>query len=218
MSNNPEFTFPVGEFHLSAGNATPLMDATFSYSQPPWRPETDYTVKGKRGYLVMKVPVSMKNLKDGDNNKWDISLSKDLPLDLEIDMGVGQGHFDLGGLTLGRVDLEVGIGEYHIDLAGSSPAKVEIDSGIGEVEIDLSGPWSNDLSANIRSGLGELTLVLPRGVGVRVEVTGLLGSVEAGGFARDGDIYTNDVYGESEHTLHISVARGIGGVGLKLAE
>ena len=35
---------------------------------------------------------------------------------------------------------------------------------------------------------------------------------------KDGDIYTNDVYGESEHTLHISVARGIGGVGLKLAE
>jgi hypothetical protein len=41
--------------------------------------------------------------------------------------------------------------------------------GAGEVTVDLTGDWQNDLDVNIEGGVGEITLRLPRGVGVRVE-------------------------------------------------
>ena len=61
-------------------------------------------------------------------------------------------------------------------------------------------------------------LILPRDVGVRVEVQGLLGSIEAPGFSRQDGRYINEAYGDGGDELRVSVAGGIGDVELRLVD
>jgi hypothetical protein len=55
-------------------------------------------------------------------------------------------------------------------------------------------------------------------VGVRVEAESGLGSVDASGFNREGDVYTNDAYGRTDVTVSVKVDVGVGGLGLELAD
>jgi hypothetical protein len=52
-------------------------------------------------------------------------------------------------------------------------------------------------------------------VGVRVDIDGGLGKVDAAGLARDGDVYTNNAYGESDVTLRIEIEGGVGRINLQ---
>ena len=93
-----------------------------------------------------------------------------------------------------------------------------MEAGVGSARVDLSGEWRNDLDTSFRCGVGSLVLPLPRDTGVRVEVRGLLGSIEATGFAKNGDRYTNEAYGDGGYELEASVAGGIGDVELRLVD
>jgi hypothetical protein len=84
--------------------------------------------------------------------------------------------------------------------------------------MDLSGGWQHDLDAKINSGVGELSLRLPREVCVRVDAEGGLGSVNASGLAQDDNVYINDACDGSGVTLRIEIDAGIGGVNLEVEE
>jgi hypothetical protein len=75
-----------------------------------------------------------------------------------------------------------------------------------------------DPDARLEGGAGKATLRLPRDVGVRVDVLGGLGKVNAPGFTKDGDSYVNDVYGESEVTVRVDVQVSLGAIDLELGE
>jgi hypothetical protein len=53
---------------------------------------------------------------------------------------------------------------------------------------------------------------------VRVEARKGLGEINAAGLNKNGDIYTNQAYGQSEVTLDIKIEGGIGSLNLQLAE
>ena len=106
-----------------------------------------------------------------------------------------------------------------MDLAGTtSLTKLGINIGAGEARVDLTGDRQTDLEANIKGGLGNATLRLPRGVGVRVDVDRGLGKVNASGLKKDGEAYVSDAYGESDVTLRIDVEAGLGNIYLELGE
>jgi hypothetical protein len=86
------------------------------------------------------------------------------------------------------------------------------------VILDLRGDWQQDLSATIQGGVGAVEVKLPAGTGVRVEVRGGLGEVQARGLSQSGSVYTNAAYGSSEVTLDIVVQGGIGSVMLEVGE
>ena len=118
-----------------------------------------------------------------------------------------------------RLDANAGAGDVTVNLAGaSSLTRLDIDIGAGNVTLDLSGDWQVDLDADIKGGAGRATLWLPGDVGVRVDVQGGLGKVNASGLQKAGDAYVNDAYGKSEVTLHIDVEAGIGTIDLEVGE
>ncbi len=141
----------------------------------------------------------MFDLRGGDHivNEWDLHLGKDIPLDLDVELGAGQSDLALGGLRLTELDIR---------------------TGAGESTIDLSGDWERDLDVNIQGGVGKSTLRLPEDVGVRVRADVGLGDVDAHGLSKDGDAYVNDAYGESDITLDINLDGGVGEVNLELAQ
>jgi hypothetical protein len=181
---------------LIGGGAEDLLEADFTYSQETWKPEVSYQVSGTQGRLSIRQPsavgvVAVPNVQ----YEWDLRLNSEVPMDARIHLGVGGGSLDLGDLNL---------------------ESLELDLGVGGAEVDLTGSWEADLAASIHSGVGGVKLVLPRDVGVRVEAEAGLGAVEALGFNREGDIYTNDAYGRTETTLHIKADVGVGGLELDL--
>jgi hypothetical protein len=184
----------AGELKVGGG-ADSLMEADFAYNVPDWQPEVSYDVSSGTGNLSVEQPDQNTDMRDDDRNEWDIHLNDGVPTNLHVVMGAGESDFDLSGLTLTGLDLRVGAGPSTVDLAGD---------------------WNRDVDASIRGGAGVATVRLPSRMGVRVDVAGGLGEVQAKGLSRDGDAYVNDAYGKSEVTLNVDIEGGVGLIRLEV--
>lgn len=188
----------IGDLEVQGGTDE-LLDAEFTYNIADWKPEVDYRANGAQGRLTISQPGGNFEGVPDDNIRyeWDLLLNEDVPMDMEVSLGVGGGYLDLSGLNLTDLDVE---------------------TGVGETTVDLTGNWEESFNVRIRGGIGRVAVRLPDGVGVRVEPETGLGSIDVRGLIRDGDTYTNAAYGESEVSLDISVEGGIGEIVLTLAE
>ena len=206
----------AGELTISGG-AAELMDATFTYNVDEWTPQISYATDDQQGNLAIRQPARAFDgiPTDEVRNSWQIKLNDDIPLDLNLELGAGVGELDLRDLTLERLAVKTGAGETKINLAGSSVPTLNIDAGVGSMTIDLTGEWQNDLKALIRSGIGELTVKLPREAGVRVSVSqGMVTELTTRGLTAKGQSFVNEAYGQSPVTLDIELEGGIGQITL----
>jgi hypothetical protein len=186
-----------------------------------WKPEVNYEVSDGIGQLKVNQPDTREGLSldlDKVRYEWDLLFAEDVPVDLAISVGAGESQLELGDLMLDTLVFETGAGDTDIDLSGSTVRELEVRMGAGDVSVDLSGNWQQDLSADLKGGIGRATVILPTTAGVRVRVQGGLGQVNATGLTRDGAVYTNDAYGESQVTLDIRIEGGVGEINLELAE
>jgi hypothetical protein len=209
-----------GKLQIDGGAAT-LMDAEFTYNVEDWQPDVSYTVGSNQGRLVVEQP-SVENKfpfdLDDVRYEWDLRFADNMPLQLIITMGAGEGDLELDTLLLHSLDFAGGAGRVEIDLSDSTVQDLAVKMGAGNVALDLSGRWQQDLNAEIQGGIGSTSLRLPSDVGVRVEAHKGLGKINAAGFNKNDDIYTNQAYGQSEVTLDIKIQGGIGSLTLQLTE
>jgi len=215
------------EIKMAAGNlevvggASDLLEADFTYNVAELKPDVEY----RNDKLSVLTPdVESRNIGilwdlDDYRYEWDLRLNDEVPMDMNITMGAGTSDLDLGSLSLRTLDIDAGAGEITLDLSGtSSLTRLSVDAGVGEITIDLTGDWQQDLDAAIRAGVGRLTILLPRDVGVRLDVEGGITDIDTRGLNRDGDDYVNDAYGESEVTLRIEIDAGIGQIDLEVVD
>ncbi len=182
---------PVGEFTLTGGSSDAI-DGTFRYSKD-WTPRTEYSIESSTGVLRIDQP-SLNDIAFPGNrtNEWDLRLASGIPVDLDVELGVGQSELDLRDVDVRRFNAL---------------------TGVGETTIDLSGVRSNNVTARIESGLGVLTVRVPSGVGVRVmTISEGVGEFSAQGLHAQGDDYVNDAYATSSVKMEISLHRGLGEV------
>src|SRR6202007_995764 len=90
----------------------------------------------------------------------------------------------------------------------------DMTMGAGQADLDLTGDRKKDLIANLEGGVGQVTIRLPRNVGVVVQASGGIGSVDAHGLRHDNDEYTNEAYGKTPATIHLKVQGGVGQISL----
>lgn len=109
-------------------------------------------------------------------------------------------------------------GEVEINLRNTSVPDVDFKALAGEATLNLSGAWKNNMLADIRGGFGSITLILPSDVGVELEISGILGDVDAPRMRKDGNTYFNKAFGETAHTLYLDVNGGIGDVSVEWVE
>ena len=122
-------------------------------------------------------------------NEWNVRFSREIPLELRIDMGAGQGNLHFRDIPVTRLDLNL---------------------GAGQVDVDLTGDRKADLVADIEGGVGQANIRLPKNIGVIAHASGGIGNIEAHGLKNVGDEYTNTAYGKSPVTIHLKVEGGIG--------
>ena len=192
-----EINFGAGDLKVTGG-AENLLEADFTYNVTELKPEVEYT----NGTLVLWQPESkglqldLRSIADF-RNEWGLQLNNLVPMDLRVEMGAGTSDLQLAGLSLTGLDITLG--------AGNST-------------VDLSGDWARDLDVTIHAGAGDITVRLPRDVGVRVQVDAAVGTVESRGLKQDGDNYTNAAYGESDTTLQVDIEAGVGQINLEVEE
>jgi hypothetical protein len=213
-----EIDMGAGELAVSGG-AAELLEADFAYNVAEFKPLVEFD----DGLLVVRQPEveGRASIWDVDDYRyeWDLRFNDDVPIEMSVNLGAGRTDLDLGSLTLTRLGVDAGAGEVTVDLGGaSSLTRLDVKMGAGKLTLDLTGDWRADLDGKIEGGLGEATLQLPRGVGVRVEVEGGLGAVNASGLTKDGSAYVNDAYGQSDVTLRIDIEAGVGAIDLELGE
>jgi hypothetical protein len=185
----------AGELRVRGADQEPLLEASFEYNRDRNRPEVDYRLSGDKGILQVR-HARRRGINFGTTrNRWDLNLSKAVPIDLDIDLGAGKSDIDLRGLKLQHV---------------------EIDMGVGEMILDLQGPHEKSFNVKIDGGVGSGKLTLPSEVGVRVKVDGGIGSVNAHGLTKQGGAYTNEAYGRSPVTIEIDIDAGIGSIDLRV--
>lgn len=177
---------------IMRGGAAPLMDADFSYRSSDGKPEVSYDLNGTRGTLHVRQP-SHHSIGNNGKNHWELRLNEDVPMDISVKMGAGEGRLDLGNTTLHSLDVEVGVGELHLDLTGHP---------------------RGDMDVRLRGGVGEATLRLPRRARLDIEAHGGIGEITARGLTKRGDRWVNEPSGEADATIHVNVNGGIGGINL----
>lgn len=178
------------------GGAGELMEGTFTYNVPSWKPKISYSESGDHGKLTVEQPGGAHGHVGDTKYSWDVRLNNKVPVEIHVEMGAGKSNLELGDLSLTKLHVEMGAGDCTVDLAGN---------------------WKQNVDAHLEGGVGRATIKLPRGVGVRVTVEGGLGSVSAADFEKEGDAYVNDEYGKSPVTVNVKVEGGIGKVILELS-
>jgi len=180
----------AGELQMQSG-ATTLLDADFRYTGDA-KPEVNYDVAGDRGNLVVRQP-SHHHIGGNRKNQWTLRLNDDVPMDISVKVGAGEGRLNLGQLNLHSVN---------------------VDMGAGELKLDLTGHPRNSVEVSVHGGVGEANIHLPRRARIEVEAHGGLGEITAHGLNKRGDLWVNEPGGESAPAMHVQVHGGIGSINL----
>jgi hypothetical protein len=180
-----------GQLNVSGGSGH-LLNAEFHFDRKGDNPTVDYHVSDGRGILDVNQDSGNVNFGPSDNT-WDLDFTDEVPLDLRVDMGAGQGN-----LKLRDVDV----------------TNVELHMGAGQVVMDLTGPRKSDLAVSVKGGVGQVTIRLPKDVAVTAHAAGGIGAVRAEGLHKNDEDYTNDAFGKTPHKISVDVQGGIGEIEL----
>jgi len=156
--------------------------------------------------------------------------SPTVPLALYANLGAGDAHLDLGGMTLTSLEVHgtatratvdfsapthgpcksatfaVGAAELdvrHLAQAGCDAVKVE--GALGAVSLSFDGDWRRDATLTVDLAMGGLTLQLPAGIGVRIVGERFLAPFAAKGFVRTGDTWTTPGFDQASHKLRVDL-------------
>jgi hypothetical protein len=201
------FSEPIGEaasarvsLDLSSGpteitalsDSNDLIDADLTYTG-----EIEFEVRGDRDKAISLNERDADVLfgfewfaDDDDELRWDIGLSPQVPLDLEVDGGSGSLALDLRALQLtglkldvgsgavdgslpaaeGRYDARVdgGSGQCRLNIPGGADVDLRIDIGSGSFNVDIGA--DADVRLRVDGGSGRLTIDLPEDAAAQLDV------------------------------------------------
>jgi hypothetical protein len=223
-----------------------IYEGEFIYSGS--RPDIRYDIIGDQGRLDIHFSGEGRS-NDEDEESRDIeSLNKlykndltlnfnqQIPVDLNLDLGVVKGSMELGGLKISNIDLEAGVSKTTIvfsepnrvsmksfaveggvgklaveKLGNANTSDFTFEGGVGSYELDLSGDYQQNLQGEITLGMGKLVLYLPRNIGARLSVDkSFLSSFDIDEVFKNGDVYTNNKWDKSKYNIDLNIETGVG--------
>ncbi|WP_088012236.1 toast rack family protein [Gottfriedia acidiceleris] len=187
----------AGVMNVSKGTKK-WVEGSIEYNNKYFNPDVSYKLKDSTGEV--RIDQSKKhfpNVKIGKlKNEWNLKLSNKVPINLDVNTGASKTNLDLRGLNLNEVEIEAGVGELNVNLGGS---------------------WNKSFEANIDTGVGKTTIVLPSDVGVKVNLDKGIGKANVIDLISKGNgVYVNEAYENADVKLTINMDIGVGEVNFKL--
>jgi hypothetical protein len=107
---------------------------------------------------------------------WNVRLSREVPLSLDIHGGVGPATLSLAQLKVRSCKVDTGVGELNLTLpAQQETIKVDLDGGVGQTRVFI--PENADVTLDIDGGIGAVEVTIPPGAAVQLKANTGLGSV-----------------------------------------
>jgi len=154
------------------------------------RVKRHFTVAGKIATFTLQTEGMTLGPFIGRGNQWswNLGLAPEVPLGLEVSLGVGLADVDLTGLTVDDLEVSVGIGQTTVTL-----------------------PDEGRFYGKIEGAIGETVVVIPAGLAARIRVdTGIAASDLPAGYQQRGDVYTSPDYASADDRVDLEVGQAIG--------
>lgn len=236
--------YGAGRVEIGATNAPVLYSMTLRYDEASSTPLHSYDPAAHALTLGVNGETDRFSRGGDDKNKGEmrLSLSRLVPLDLDLELGATKATLDLGGLNVLALQLESGASETVVDfsspnqgrmramtvdvgaasfearnLGNANAASMRVHGGVGSVELDFGGQWSQDMAVDVNLALGKLTMHVPHDVAVRVEVEKFLASFDQQGLQKRADGYYSENWDRAKYHLRVHAETTFGGIELDRA-
>ncbi|MGD8632186.1 MAG: LiaF-related protein [Anaerolineales bacterium] len=231
-----EFSEPIGvaedseiELDFSVGPATvyPLNDENLLFDAAVTHiGEMDFAVSGTASKVIRlderqeNVDLGWFDLVDKDELKWDVGITKLIPVTLDIKGGVGESELDLGELLLADLTVDVGVGDLNLSLPASEAGyEVYLDGGVGATDIDIAR--GANVTITIDGSVGDVRIDLPSNAEVRVDASVGVGNIRLpsnfervsgsdGNIVGDSGVWETSGYADADIRITIKYDGGVG--------
>ena len=152
--------------------------------------EVRLQVRGDTSKTLELAKRSNRPRSSGAGKRWDVGLTRRIPLELEVDGGSGPLELDLSGLNLRAASLDLGSGPLELALPATPGSyEVELEGGSGGGEVRIAAGAQVALTADLGSGAtrfvigedsyvtlnldygsGPVTVETPAGANIKLEV------------------------------------------------
>ncbi len=130
----------------------------------------------------------------GSNRGWDLDITPEIPLDLDISMGAGE--------------IDLNLAELQISKLGTS-------QGVGNLLLIL--PDGATLQADINQAIGKISILVPKDSAVRIEVSKALSTLDVPStFEKLGDYYYSPGYEQSIIKIDLNISQAIGSIQIQI--
>lgn len=185
----------AGRLNLGA-NTSKLLEVSYSNPQKG-EPIVCFSKNDGQGILEVKQkPQRGFFLDRAKGCDWDVYISNQVPIDAKLQLGSGESRIHLGALRL---------------------KTLEVNNGVGDCTLSLLG-FAGSLQAKAATGMGHLTILLPKNVGVRVVCQRGLGTVDIQGLLQEGEEYFNQAWQTGDKSIELEATAGMGKLEIISAE
>jgi hypothetical protein len=175
-------------------------------------------------------------------NDWNLHFGTAKPIRLEVNAGGYEGDWDLGGIPLRELTVMQGASRSTLDFSRPNPEtmsrllfrtgaasltlknlanagfeRMTFEGGVSAYTLDFGGKLQREALVDVKTGLSDLTLIVPMDTAAQVIVRQNVTALTAdGAFVRRGDSYYTPAWDTSSGSrLTIEVVAGVGNIDLR---
>lgn len=233
-----KINFSVGKGSIStlAAGSDALFEANLKHvgevelGESGGKDATTKSVTLKQASKIKAVALPFKQgfraLVNREDLEWNIQLSPDMPLSLDIHGGVGPTEMDLMNLLVRNLKINAGVGTLSVVLPNQDEKFVaDIDGGVGQTKIVV--PDNADVTLQLDGGVGAIDLTIPANAAVQIRASSGLGSVNIPkalkrlskkDFMEQGGLWQSEGFDLAERRIVIRFKGGVGAFNLRTAD